>query len=90
MSIKEQIMNASKDQLGILESKLNGLLKPIAPRREFVNTLRARIHVTNAPAIIGRFTNIQFLVMMILGVLSGVVLVSVGARFLVDRLSLNK
>jgi hypothetical protein len=90
MSIKEQFVSASMDQLGLLETRLNGLLKPVAPRREFVNSLRDRIHVTQNPAIISRFTNIQFVFMMILSVISGVVLVTMGARVLVSLLSTGK
>lgn len=90
MSIKEQFVSASMDQLGLLETRLNGLLKPVAPRQEFVNSLRDRIHVTQNPAIISRFTNIQFVFMMILSVISGVVLVTMGARVLVSLLSTRK
>jgi len=90
MNIKEQFVNVSRDQMGKLETKLNGLLKPIAPRQEFVSTLRDRIHVTQNPALIDRFTNIQFILMMVLGVISGVVLVSMGARVLVNLLSFKK
>jgi hypothetical protein len=90
MSIKEQFVSASMDQLGLLETRLNGLLKPVAPRQEFVNSLRDRIHVTQNPAIISRFTNIQFVFMMILSVISGVVLVTMGARVLVSLLSTGK
>jgi hypothetical protein len=90
MSIKEQFVSASMDQLGLLETRLNGLLKPVAPRQEFINSLRDRIHVTQNPAIISRFTNIQFVFMMVLSVISGVVLVTMGARVLVSLLSLRK
>ena len=86
MSMQEQIMNASKDHLGRLEIKLNGLLQPISPRTEFVDNLRHRIQVTQTPAFIGRFTNIQFILITLMGVLSGVVLVMMVAKGLVGLL----
>lgn len=90
MSIKEQLVSASRDQLELLELRLNGLMKPVAPRQEFVNSLRDRFHVTQNPAIVSRFTNIQFVFMTLLGVISGVVLVSMGARVLVSLLTSKK
>lgn len=87
MSIKDQIVSASKNRLGSLEIKLNGLLQPVKPRPEFVNNLRQRIQITQHPAFISRFTNIQFLVILVAGVLSGVVLVTMGARMLVNLLA---
>jgi CII-binding regulator of phage lambda lysogenization HflD len=90
MSLKEQIVSTTKDHLGSLESKLNGLLQPVSPRPEFVNTLRQRIQITGQPAWISRFNNIQFIVILVTGVLSGVVLVTMLARFLVNLLTSKK
>lgn len=90
MSIKEQIIRASKDQLGSLEKKLNGLMTPVAPRQEFINSLRDRIHITQSPAIISRFNNIQFVFLMLLSIISGVVVVTMVARALFSLLSLRK
>ena len=90
MSITEQLVNASKDRLGKLESRLNGLMQPVKPRSEFVSSLRHHIQVTQRPAIIGRFTSLQFVVITLAGVLSGVVLVVMGARVLVNILAANK
>ena len=90
MSLKDQLVSTSKDQLGSLETKLNGLLKPVMPRPEFVNTLRQRIQITSQPAWVSRFNNMQFIVILVAGVLSGVVLVSMLARFLVNLLVSGK
>jgi hypothetical protein len=90
MSITEQLVSVSKDHLVLLEQKLNGVMQPIKPRAEFVNSLRHRIHVTQNPAIISRFTNLQFIVITLAGVLSGVVLVSIAARVLVNLLTGGK
>jgi hypothetical protein len=90
MSLKEQIVNPSKDHLGLLESRLNGLLKPVTPRPEFVNTLRQRIQITGQPAWVSRFNNFQFTVILVTGVLSGVFVVTMFARVLVNILGSKK
>ena len=90
MSMKEQIVNASKDRLVLMETKLTGLMQPIKPRTEFVNSLRHRIQLTQTPAIIARFTSLQFTLITLAGVLSGVVLVTMVARALVNLLATGR
>ena len=90
MSLKEQLVSTSKDYLGSLETKLNGLLKPVTPRPEFVNTLRQRIQITGQPAWVSRFNNMQFILILVAGVLSGVVVVTMFARVLVNLLASGK
>ncbi len=90
MNLKEQIINTSIDRLGSLETKLTGLLQPVSPRPEFVNTLRQRIQITSQPAWVSRFNNLQFIVILVTGVLSGVVLMTMLARVLVNLLISRK
>ena len=90
MSLKEQLVSTSKDHMGSLETRLNGLLKPVMPRPEFVNTLRQRIQITSHPAWVSRFTNIQFSLILVLGALSGVFVVTMLARLLVNILVSGK
>jgi len=90
MGFKEQLFKTSKDQFGSLETRLNGLLKPVAPRPEFVNTLRQRIQITGKPAWVGQFNNMQFIVILVTGVLAGVVVVTMLARALVNLLVTGK
>ena len=90
MSLKGQSIGTTKDHLGSLEIKLNGLLKPVTPRPEFVNSLRQRIQITGHPAWVSRFNNIQFIVILVTGVLSIVVLVSMIARVLMNVLRSGK
>ncbi len=90
MSLKEQLVSTSKDHLGSLETKLYSLMKPVTPRPEFVNTLRQRIHITGQPAWVSRFNNIQFILILVTGVLSGVVVVTMLARVLVNILVSGK
>lgn len=90
MGLKDQLVSTSKDHLGTLENKLNGLLKPVSPRPEFVNTLRQRIQITGHPAWVSRFNNMQFLLILVTGVISGVVVVTIFARLLVNLLISGK
>jgi len=90
MGLKEQLVSTSKDHLGSLESRLTGLLTPVTPRPEFVNTLRQRIQITGHPAWVSRFNNMQFILIVVTGVLSGVVVVTMIARALVNILASGK
>lgn len=90
MSLNGQLVNKSNDHLGSLETKLNGLLKPVAPRPEFVNTLRQRIKITEQPAWVSRFNNMQFILILVTGVISGVVIVTMLARALLNILVSGK
>lgn len=90
MRTKEQLVNTTDDHLGSFETRLNGLLKPVMPRPEFVNSLRQRIQITTQPAWVSRFNNIQFILMLVVGVLSGVVVVTMLARLLVNNLVSGK
>lgn len=86
----EDTIRATREHINSMESRLNGLLKPIQPRSEFVNSVRHRLQVTQHPAIIERFSNIQYVFITLLGVISGVVLVVLGARILVTKLGTGK
>ncbi len=90
MSLKEQLVSTPEDHLGSVENKLNGLLKPVMPSPEFVNTLRQRIQITRQPAWVSRFNNIQFILILVMGVLSGVIFVTMFARWLVNILVSGK
>jgi hypothetical protein len=90
MKINEHILNGSKNTLIPLETRLNGLLKPVQPRPEFINSLRDHFQLAQNPAIISRFSNLQFSLMMIVGVISGVVVMTMTARVLLNLLSLGK
>lgn len=90
MGFKEQLISTSKDHLGSLETRLNGILKPVSPRPEFVNTLRQRIQITGKPAWVSQFNNIQFILILVTGVLTGVVVVTMLARVMVNLLASGK
>ena len=86
MSRKGQIANVSNDLVGSIESRLSGIMKPVKPNPVFINNLRDRFHAVQHPAIIQRFSNLQFITILVAGILSVVVLVTMGAKFLVNLL----
>ena len=90
MSGKGKITNGSSDLVGTIETKLSGIMKPVKPNPAFVNNLRDRFHAVQQPAIIKRFSNLQFITIVIAGILSVVVLVTMGAKFLVNLLMPGK
>ena len=69
-----------------IESRLSGILEPVRPNPEFVNTLRERIRVVQQPALIRKFNNLQFIGILIAGLISAVFLVTMLARLLVSLL----
>lgn len=82
MGVAKQFADASKARLASLENRLSGIMKPIAPRREFVNGLNRRIQTVPQPAIIDRVGHIHFTLLIIAGVLSLGVLFAMLMRFL--------
>ena len=83
MSAKGQINKVSNDLVGKIETRLSGMLKPVKPNPAFVDNLRDRFQAVQHPAIIKRFNNLQFITILVAGILSIIVLVTMGARFLV-------
>lgn len=86
MSGKGQKAKGSSDLVGSIESRLSGIMKPVKPNPAFVNNLRDRFQAVQHPAIIQRFNNLQFITILVAGILSVVVLVTMGAKFLVNLL----
>ena len=86
MSLNEQFTNSSSNAVGSIESRLTGLLKPVKPNPAFVDNLRDRFQVVSHPAMIHRFSNLKFITMVVAGILSIVVLVTMGTRVLINLL----
>jgi hypothetical protein len=82
MKSARQIVEASKAKINMLESKLAGTLKPVAPRREFVRGLGSHIKTNKSPAIVSRLASVHSTLILIAGLLSVSVLVAVGVRAL--------
>ncbi len=77
-----KIADASKASLNTLEQRLAGILRPIAPRREFVRGLSQRIQTPPPAAMIDRPTDIRFIVLALTGLFSLGVLIAVLFRYL--------
>jgi len=73
-----------------IKSRLSGILEPVKPNPNFVNNLRERIQVVQHPAIIQKFSNIQFVAILVAGIVSAVVLTTMLARFIVNLLFQGK
>lgn len=80
MEVTRRLVEASKDKAALIEKRLAGILKPVLPRQEFVRNLRQRIQVTNQPAIVRRFTQRQFIFLLIAGIVSSAILLAMGVR----------
>ena len=86
MEAGRRFVEASKSKINTLENRLAGILKPVAPRREFVNSLNHRIQTIRRPAIVDRFSEIKVTLLVIAGIVSFGLLVGVGIRALVNLL----
>ncbi|MFC2064569.1 hypothetical protein ACFLXB_05695 [Chloroflexota bacterium] len=86
MSGKGQINKVSTDLVGKIETRLSGMLKPVKPNPAFVDNLRDRFQAVQHPAIIKRFNNLQFITILVAGILSIIVLVTMGAKFMMKLL----
>ena len=82
MGVAKQFADASKTRLNSLENRLSGILKPITPRREFVNGLNRRIQDVRRPAIVDRAGQVPFVLLIVAGILSLGVLFAVLLRYL--------
>ena len=86
MGLGKKLADASMAKINSLESRLSGTLKPIAPRREFVDGLGQRIQTGNQAAFVNYLTNWHILAMLIAGFVSLAVLLAMLARALVTLL----
>jgi hypothetical protein len=80
MGVARQIVDASKATLNSLENQLAGVLKPVPPRKEFVNTLGNQIQTIHQPNIVQRLTNTHYLLILLAGILSVGALLILGLR----------
>jgi hypothetical protein len=88
--MKDKFLNASRDKLGNLETRLARTLQPIKPSRTFVNGLRQRIHIASPPVIVHRATDFRFWLVVIGSVVTGLVLIITGTRALYYLISRSK
>jgi hypothetical protein len=82
MGIGKKIADASMAKINLLENRLSGALKPIAPRREFVDGLGQRIQTGKQVAFVTHITDWYILAMLIAGLASLAVFLAMLARAL--------
>jgi hypothetical protein len=82
VEMKESIKETAMNKIASLEGRLAGLLKPITPRREFVNKLGSRIHVGTRAVFVDRVANIHLLAVIAAGFLSLLIFLAVVLRAL--------
>ena len=86
MEASKRFAEASKAKLASLESRLSGILKPVAPRREFVHGLGHRIQEGGRAAFVNRVANWHFLAMLAAGLVSLAIFLAVAGRALLSLL----
>jgi hypothetical protein len=75
---------ASMAKISSMENQLSGILKPIAPRREFVQGLGTRMQVVNRVSLVNQVANWHILAALIAGLISLAVLLAMVARALLS------
>lgn len=83
MGIGKRFADASMARISSLENRLSGLLKPIAPRKEFIHGLGHRIQSGNRATLVNHVANWRILALLIAGMVSLAVFLAMVARALV-------
>lgn len=81
MGMGKKLADASAKNLS-LENRLSGTLKPVAPRREFVNGLGQRIQAGSRASLVNQVANWHILAILVAGLLSLAVFLAMVARAL--------
>ncbi len=82
MGMGQKIVDVSKTGLNTLEQRLAGILRPIAPRREFVRGLGQRIQTPPPAAMIDRPADVRLILLALTGLFSLGLLIAVLVRYL--------
>ncbi len=82
MEMRKKLADASKAKIVSMENRLSGILKPIAPRREFVHGLGQRMQAGNRVSLVNQVANWHILAALIAGFISLAVLLAMVARAL--------
>ena len=80
MSNNSKATHLTEYQLDAIEAHLAGTLKPVAPRSDFVQRLRGRIHLPPRSEIAVRLSDYRTLGLVFSGVLSGALVILTVAR----------
>ena len=79
---KNYIHKIPEERLDTIEATLAGTLKPVAPRKDFVQHLRGHIHLPPRSELAVRLGDWRTLFLVFSGVLSGALLILTVARAL--------
>jgi hypothetical protein len=82
MGMGKKLADASMAKISSLENRLSGTLKPVAPRREFVNGLGQRILAGSRTSLVNHVANWHILAMLVAGFLSLAVFLAMVTRAL--------
>ncbi len=69
-----------EDQIGAIEGRLAGTLRPVRPPSDFVQRLRGHVHLPERSEIAVRLYDWEKLLLVVGGVLSGAVAILTVAR----------
>ena len=78
----KDLADASMAKISAMENRLSGALKPVAPRREFVNGLGQRIQSGNRGGLVYTVANWHILALLIAGFVSLAVVLAMVMRAL--------
>jgi hypothetical protein len=82
MGLGKRFADVSMSKIYLLENRLSGALKPVTPRREFVNRLGQRIHAGDRPTFVTNVTNWSVVALWVAGMASVAVILAVVGRLL--------
>jgi hypothetical protein len=89
MEMGKRFSDASLGKIASLETRLNGVLKPVAPRKEFVHGLSRSIQSGNHPTFVDKVTNWHLYALMAAAVVAGGVFVGVLVKTIAET-TMNK
>ena len=86
MEAERRFAETPKPKVNPLERQLARLLKPVTPRREFVNSLSHRIQTIHPPDVVDRVANLKMVLLVVAGIASFGLVVLVGIRAFLNLL----
>ncbi len=83
MGLGKRLVEIPVAKIASLENRLSGVLKPVAPRQEFINRLGQHMHTGSRPTLVNNVANWHIIALMVAGLASVVVGTAMIARALV-------
>jgi hypothetical protein len=80
----KKIADASVARFSTLENRLSGTLKPVTPRKEFINRLGQHIQTGLRPTFVNRVANWHIFALLAAGLVSLAVFLAMLARVLIE------